>query len=216
MNEPLAADESPTRSVPRRGSTAERLLSAAVDLLEAHGSYERVGIRAIAALVGVSPTAVYRHFEDHADLLAQVATCCWHRFDEAVFGVGDDLDDPCERFLAQGLAYVDFAHANPGVYQALFGRRFDQDRFGVEDGQASYAKLVDVVGAILDRRDDLRSPERVAALVHTWIHGIATLDRHDVEGYPTAAEMVVELGLALGLVDCPTASPDGSAPSHGR
>ncbi len=215
MEPPIAVDE-PVPSGPLGESTADRLLAAGLDLLEVHGSYGRVSLRAIAARVGVSPTAVYRHFDDHADLLARLAACCWRRFDDSVFGVGLDLADPAERFLAQGLAYVDFAHSSPGIYKVLFERRFDEQRVGAAEAQASYAKLVEVVGAVLERHDDPRSPERVAALVHTWIHGIATLDRHDVVGYPTAAEMVAELGLALGLAGSgPTgAGPDEAGSDH--
>ncbi len=182
-------------------TTRERLLAAAVELLIERGSFDQISLRAIAAGAGVTPTAVYRHFADHAALLDAVAVWCWERFDRAVFGSGELADpDPLEDFLHCGAAYVEFARGYPGIYRVLMDQRFD-DVNRVDDGRVVFAKLVAAVAGILAARDDDRDPEYVALLVHTWIHGIATLHLPPVAGEPDVLELLTELGVALGLAD---------------
>lgn len=192
-NEALPAKERPTK---------ERLLATAVDLLAEKGSFDQVSLRSIAAGAGVTPTAVYRHFTDHAALLEAVADWCWQRFDQAVFGAGGDATNPTDRFLAQGLAYIDFAREYPGIYRVLMDRRFD-DVTRTNDGQAVFAKLVSVVAEILGQKGDDRDPVVVATLVHTWIHGVATLNLTELGRSPGPEELVMVLGSVLGLgPDC--------------
>ncbi len=178
--------------------TKERLLATAVDLLAEKGSFDQVSLRSIAAGAGVTPTAVYRHFTDHAALLEAVADWCWQRFDLAVFGAGGDATNPVDRFFAQGLAYVAFAHEYPGIYRVLMDRRFD-DVTRTNDGQAIFAKLVSVVSEILRGKGDDRDPVVVATLVHAWIHGVATLNLADSARLPGPEELVMVLGGVLGL-----------------
>ncbi len=181
-------------------TTRDRLLAAAVDLLIEKGSFEQVSLRAIAAGAGVSPTAVYRHFADHAALLEAVAEWCWYRFDVAVFGPGvvDPTDDPIDRFLCSGTAYIEFAREYPGIYRVLMDHRFDKV-CRVDDGRVVFAKLVSAVADILMAKGDARDPEHVALLVHTWIHGIATLQLPPVTGPCQVDGLLVALGTTLGL-----------------
>ncbi|MEZ5225959.1 MAG: TetR/AcrR family transcriptional regulator [Acidimicrobiales bacterium] len=187
-------------------STRDRLLTAAVDLLIEKGSFDQVSLRAIASGAGVSPTAVYRHFADHAALLDAVAAWCWEQFDAAVFG--HELDpvgaDPADYFLRCGQGFIAFAREYPGIYRVLMDQRFD-DVNRVDDGRVVFAKLVDAVARILAVNGDHRDPELVALLVHTWIHGIATLHLPPVAGEPSADDLLSELGCALGLVCRPAA-----------
>ncbi|MBK7300678.1 MAG: TetR family transcriptional regulator [Moraxellaceae bacterium] len=55
------------------GSLREALIAAAILRLQADGM-AKLSLRALAADVGVSPTAVYRHFEDKFALLAAIAS----------------------------------------------------------------------------------------------------------------------------------------------
>ncbi len=180
--------------------TRDRLLAAAVDLLIERGSFEQVSLRAVAAGAGVTPTAVYRHFVDHAALLEAVAAWCWERFDAAVFGLeaNDLAEDPVERFTRSGAGYIEFARDYPGIYRVLMDPRFDDVR-RVDDGHTVFEKLVSAVAEILTAKNDQRDPEHVALLVHTWIHGIATLQRSPVADECDALDLLVALGSTLGL-----------------
>ena len=122
--------------------------------------------------------------------------------------------DPAERLLAQGRAYIAFAKEHPAIYRVLFESRFDGvHRFG--DGSAVFAKLVAVIDEILERRGDSRPPVRVAALVYSWIHGVATSDPPPLPGYPTADEQLIEIGLLLGIASS-SPDPGSSEPTSTR
>ncbi|MDG2114038.1 MAG: TetR/AcrR family transcriptional regulator [Actinomycetota bacterium] len=78
------------------------LLDAAAELLAEHGSIEGVSLRAIATRAGVSPTAVYRHFDDHTALIAASIRHCWSEFTSAINIDPAEEPDPFARFRLMG------------------------------------------------------------------------------------------------------------------
>lgn len=191
----------PTRNRNPRGQgerLRQELLVAAVGLLGEHRSLASVTLRGVAAAAGVSPTAVYRHFDDRDDLLRQAIAWCWRRFDAALDVPA--TDDPVADFRAQGRAYLRFALEEPGLYRVLFSHR---ERLGSQPdhpGLAVFQELVDRVAGLLARRGDDRDPWFVAVQVHTWIHGIADLQgSHGDMAWPPVDRLVDDLALRLGL-----------------
>jgi len=173
------------------------LLDAAADLLAETGDI--VSLRAIAARAGVSPTAVYRHFDDHLELLRHAVVHCWREFEQRLEVAASSGDDPFSSFRNAGVAYLEFAEEQPGKYQVLFSNKVD---LGVEEGVgvAAFDHLVAMVGAVLVANDDDRDPFFVAAQVHTWIHGMVDLTgRHPNGEWPDLLELLIELGVRLGL-----------------
>ncbi|MDW3219579.1 MAG: TetR/AcrR family transcriptional regulator [Acidimicrobiales bacterium] len=180
------------------------LLDAAADLLAEEGDV--VSLRAIAARAGVSPTAVYRHFDDHLELLRAAVVHCWDEFERALVDAGASSDDPFVAFRAAGTAYIDFASRQPGKYRVLFSNKID---LGVDRtaGTSAFDYLVVMVAAMLDANGDRRDARFVAAQVHTWIHGMVDLlGRHPDEDWPTMDELLDELALRLGLTPTGLAS----------
>jgi len=177
------------------------LVEAAAGLIAEQGSIERVSLRAVAARAGVSPTAVYRHFDDHEDLLVAAVLSCWNAFDEALDAAEDPDLDPFTEFRRMGGAYADFAHDEAGKYRVLFTTH---DTMGDRVQEASllvFSKLVDRVAAMLDANGDDRDPFFVATLVHTWIHGIVDLCTGDDDSpFADPDVLLDELAERLGLV----------------
>ncbi|MEM1332098.1 MAG: TetR/AcrR family transcriptional regulator [Actinomycetota bacterium] len=184
------------------------LLDAAAELMAEHGSVEGISLRAVARRAGVSPTAVYRHFDDHVDLLADSVTHCWTNFRDALATSFESRDDPFTTFREMGRAYVDFALERPGQYRVMFSNRVSpgDDRDSV--GASAFEMLVDVVRQMLDARHDDRDPRFVAAQVHTWIHGIVDLiGCHPENDWPDVEQLLVGLDEALALTPLGAATP---------
>jgi AcrR family transcriptional regulator len=88
--------------------------------LISEGPADALSLREVARRVGVSATAVYRHFPDKGALmaalaaegLAMLATAQRAAFDAAGGGV--------KGFAATGAAYVRFALANPALFRLTF------------------------------------------------------------------------------------------------
>lgn len=173
------------------------LLDAAAELMAETG--EAVSLRAIAARAGVSPTAVYRHFDDHLDLLRAAVLYCWEEFDAALGEEMARYPEPHERLRHTGRAYVRFAMEQSGKYQVLFANKID---LGMDDqiGMSSFDNLVAMVAEILEANGDDRDPFFVAVQVHTWIHGMVDLSsRHPGMPWPSVEALLDDLTNRLGL-----------------
>jgi AcrR family transcriptional regulator len=140
-----------------------------------------------ARLAGVTPAALYRHFQGREDLVSEVAgrgfALLAERLGKAVRGGGT----PIERFTRMGEAYLAFAEQEPGFYAAMFApRSLDERGFGVwgpppgADSMpvpsAAFALLVEAVTQTFPDGFGSVDPRFVAVEVWALSHGIATLD----------------------------------------
>ena len=78
------------------------LIDAATDLMATHGSIDGISLRAVARRAGVSPTAVYRHFDDHLDLLRESVADCWKHFYEIMIDAARELRRSVRRLPGGG------------------------------------------------------------------------------------------------------------------
>lgn len=181
-------------------SLRQDLLAAAAELIATHDSIESISLRAVARTAGVSPTAVYRHFDDHLDLLRQSVEYCWANFRAAMQAGKDSSDDPFVAFHNTGLNYIEFAMQHRGQYRVLFSNRLD---LGPTTSTASDAFdiLVGLIAAVFEANDDERDPVSVAMQTHTWIHGIVDLIGGNPDmPWPDTTTMLDGLGESLRLV----------------
>ena len=72
-------------------------------------SVEGISLGAVAREAGVSPTPVYRHFDDQMDLLRESVKACWDNFLAALRVGAESSPDPFVAFRDIGDAYVRFA-----------------------------------------------------------------------------------------------------------
>jgi AcrR family transcriptional regulator len=97
----------------------QALLAAALEVLPEVG-VERLSLRALARRAGVSESAPYHHFADKDALLAAVAAECARLLLKALRAATSEAgDDQRRRFQLTGIAYVQFAVANPAHFRAL-------------------------------------------------------------------------------------------------
>jgi AcrR family transcriptional regulator len=102
------------RSPYHHGALRPALIAAARDLLSQEGP-GAVSLREAARRVGVSATATYRHFQDKEHLLAAVSAEGFVEF-AAKLKIGGG-----QSFNGMGVAYLEFAIANPGLFRLMFG-----------------------------------------------------------------------------------------------
>jgi AcrR family transcriptional regulator len=155
------------------------LLDAATELLAEKQSVEEISVRAVTSRAGVSPTALYLHFESKEQLTEAVKQRCFgelgERLREAEAG---DAGDPRAQLRALGHAYMRFAREQPGHYAVLFHTRFPQageahssDR-GPGKGMEVFEILVGAVRRCLTETPD----DAFEASVLLWmnLHGRAS------------------------------------------
>jgi AcrR family transcriptional regulator len=100
------------------------ILTAAGELFLEHG-YERFSLRKVAERIGYSPTTIYLYFRDKDDLLFTVVDEGFVRFGQQLEAAAASTQDPWERIIALGRAYVAFGLQNPVYYQLMFMQRTD-------------------------------------------------------------------------------------------
>ena len=122
MAEPAAATR---RRAPRGQGDRLRgeVLSAAMDLLAETGDEEAVSLRAVAQRVGVSVPSIYLHFADKQALLDAVCEAVFDALYVRMREASEGAPHAFEGLRRQGIAYVNFAVANPEHYRIVLMRK---------------------------------------------------------------------------------------------
>ena len=160
------------------GDLRRGLLDEALRTIHAEG-VARLTLRTVGERLGVSRTALYRHFSDKQALLAAVGREGFRVLRLALTSAWEQQGRGREGFEAMGLAYVQFAVAHPSHYRVMFGGFIEscaRDAEFVQEAQAAFQVLVDSLveqqGARLVRRDD---PLPLARFIWSVVHGIPML-----------------------------------------
>jgi AcrR family transcriptional regulator len=154
------------------------LLDEALRTIQTHG-VEHLTLRTVGERLGVSRSALYRHFADKQALLATVGKEGFRMLRQAVAEAWERNGRGRVGFEAMARAYVRFAVEHPSHYRVMFGGFVEsaaKDDHFVAEAKAAFQVLVDALveqqnaGDI--RRDD---PVLMARFVWALVHGTAML-----------------------------------------
>jgi AcrR family transcriptional regulator len=160
------------------GDLRHALLDEALRTIQADG-VEHLTLRSVGKRLGVSRSALYRHFADKQSLLATVGKEGFRKLRQAIAEAWERNGRGRVGFEAMGRAYVQFAVAHPSHYRVMFGGFIEsaaKDDDFVAEAQAAFQVLVDALieqrntGGI--RKDD---PVQMARFVWAGVHGTAML-----------------------------------------
>lgn len=167
------------RSGYHHGDLRNALIAAAAELARSGGP-DSVTIRAAARAVGVTPTAAYRHFAGHEDLLRAAKEKAMESLGAAMNAeltrvpeTGDRVRRAVCAVAAIGRGYLDFAWAEPGLFRTAFSAGA-----GVIDFRAArpFQRLVETMDELAEA-GYLPAERRPMAEVSAWasVHGLAML-----------------------------------------
>ena len=160
------------------GDLRQALVTEALRTIDRDG-VNALTLRSIGDRLGVSRTALYRHFADKPTLLAAVGREGFRLLRETLTEAWEGHGRGTAGFEAMGLAYVQFAAAHPSHYRVMFGGFIEScakdDEF-VKEATSAFQVLVDALveqqRAGLVRQDD---PLLLARMIWALVHGIAML-----------------------------------------
>ena len=170
-----------SRPTYHHGALRNALIDAGAKLAE-HAGPQAVGVRPAARVVGVTPTAAYRHFSNADELLQAVKE---RAFDALADGMraemadvpmtGDAANDALQRTYAIGRAYVRVALAEPGLFRTAFGENRGDSTAAREEDE-SFLTLRSVVDDLVTT-GLLPADRRPLAEFAAWsaVHGLAML-----------------------------------------
>jgi AcrR family transcriptional regulator len=172
-----------TRGSYHHGDLANALTQAAMDMAR-RGGPEAVILRAAASEVGVSPTAAYRHFAGHDDLIqavqqqAQVALAGRMQAElDTSPPLAERGAEALRRLGALGNGYLMFALDQPGLFRTAFCRLTPAE--AVDAGLMSspaFMMLIETLDELVEC-GMMPPSRRPFSEISMWsaVHGLATL-----------------------------------------
>lgn len=186
------------RSGPRRtvgkaayhhGDLPRALVAEAVRTIQKDG-VAALTLRGVGEQVGVSRTALYRHFANKDALLAAVAGEGFRMLRQALQEAWLSGGEGRGGFEAMGEAYIQFAVQHPSHYRVMFGNALDQATMphahaSTGEGDA-FGSLVNAV-LTLQRKGGVRQDDARMMSLYIWsvVHGVAMLAIDGILADPT-------------------------------
>ncbi|WP_417881117.1 TetR/AcrR family transcriptional regulator [Vibrio sp.] len=157
-----------------------KIILTGVKKLKSDG-IQSITLRGIAAELGVSRTAPYRHFKDKHALLCAIASEGYIRFTQKLKQASDLYPEsqPQEKLQAVGKAYYEFAAQYPEYYKLMFSLsnlQYSSDPELEQNSQESFQFLCDLL--LLCQKEGVVKQEDVMLQAHfVWasLHGYCSL-----------------------------------------
>jgi AcrR family transcriptional regulator len=150
-------------SSPAKPSTRDRILETALDRFLTHGP-DHVSMRQIAGDVGVTPMAIYRHFENKEQLQLALLEAGYTTFSACLARHREGRTAP-ERLLLLADGFFDFALENSPYFELIFlsgrtmsglGGRDSAKRISRPTYRMLHACVEDCITSGYFRHDDVR------------------------------------------------------------
>jgi AcrR family transcriptional regulator len=165
------------------GALHSALIEASIALAR-DGGPDRVVLREAARLAGVSHSAAYRHFADREALLMEVSRHARAELATEMRRRVNRTTDPRKRLPAVGVAYIEFALRQPGLFRTAFtshpATANDDQPDAANTESPDAAEPYEILGQVLDEAQaaGLLNPlRRPGAEIAVWsaVHGLACL-----------------------------------------
>ena len=196
------------------GNLRQALVEAALHLIEEKGP-TGFTLSEAAKLAGVTPAAVYRHFEGREDLIAEAARQGYIVFADVMqYAYDSGQPSALAAFEATGRAYLAFARKYPGHYIAMFESGISVNR------NADLAAVAARARGVLERAaSDLsrhippeKRPPAAMFSAHIWAmsHGVVELFARNSPGTgsPFPPEDLLESAIGVYLRGLGLIPPD--------
>ncbi|MEW9920769.1 TetR/AcrR family transcriptional regulator [Marimonas sp. MJW-29] len=196
------------------GNLREALIAAALELIEARGPMGFT-LSEAAKQAGVTPAAVYRHFDGREALIAEAAQQGYEIFADLMeYAYQSGQPSALKAFEATGRAYLAFARKYPGHYIAMFESGVSVNR------TPELAHVANRANAVLEKAatdlsqhipEDKRPPASMFS-AHIWAmsHGVVELFARNSPGRasPFPPEDLLETGIGIYLRGLGLIRPD--------
>jgi len=196
------------------GNLAQALVDATLVLIEEKGPTGFTMSEA-AKRAGVTPAAVYRHFEGREDLIAECARQGYEIFADLMdYAYASGQPSALRSFEATGRAYLAFARTYPGHYVAMFESGISINRSSELHAVATRANgvLERAAEALSEHIPREKRPPPSMFSAHVWAmsHGVVELFARNSPGttVPFPPEDLLETGIGIYLRGLGLIPPD--------
>jgi AcrR family transcriptional regulator len=165
------------------GDLERALIATALEVIGSDG-VEGLTLRRVGTCLGVSRSALYRHFDDKAALMARIASDGFRLLHQTLKRVRVNAPpDAPDTLAVMAAAHVHFARANPSHYATMFGGFLGDWRAYPELARQAEAARGEVVDAVHDAQKGGRigpgDPVLIAEVMWALTFGVARLGTSD-------------------------------------
>jgi AcrR family transcriptional regulator len=187
----LTADTMKARTTAARSFHHGNLRRCLINAALSEPDIEGLSLRQLAAGLGVTAAAAYRHFGSREELLFEVARCGFDLFRKrfaCAFDISVSPADASEarlRLIRLAQAYLQFADDEPALWRLMFGAQAEAYRQTIDArGEPdSYEYLpAALLGLYQEGVISIHPDERDALFAWSAVHGAATLRSGRVPG----------------------------------
>ncbi|GGL90207.1 TetR family transcriptional regulator [Pseudooceanicola nanhaiensis] len=196
------------------GNLRQALVEAALALIEEKGP-TGFTLSEAAKQAGVTPAAVYRHFEGREDLIAEAARQGYEIFSDVVeYAYEKGQPSALAAFEATGRAYLAFARKYPGHYIAMFESGISVNRTPelAAVSRRAWNVLEKAAADLSQHIPEGKRPPASMFSAHIWAmcHGVVELFARNSPGTqsPFPPEDLLESGIGIYLRGLGLIAPD--------
>ena len=196
------------------GNLRQALVDACLALIEEKGP-TGFTLSEAAREAGVTPAAVYRHFEGRDDLIAEAALQGYEIFGDLMeYAYEKGQPSALASFESTGRAYLAFARKYPGHYMAMFesGMSVNANPELAREASRASAVLERAAGDLLHGLPADKRPPAAMFSAHIWAmsHGVVELYARGAPGAraPFPPEDLLETGIGIYLRGLGVLPPD--------
>ncbi len=173
----------------REQAARERLIvDTARSIAEAEG-WDAVTTRRLSAEIEYSQPVLYKHFAGKDQIAEAIAVEGFRELADALRASRTSAEAPEESLTRMAHTYLDFACANPVIYELMFVRGTTL-KFATDDipapVSAGFAELREGISAVAPDQD----PDTLSEVFWAALHGLASLGRSDRLRPQYAAERI--------------------------
>ncbi len=158
-----------------RAARRQLIVATARRLAESEG-WDAVTTRRLSTEIEYSQPVLYKHFHGMEQIADAVAIDGFGELGDALRAARSGVGGAAAALTRIAHAYLDFARANPAVYDAMFTRATTL-HFGADDTPpqltAAFAELRQAVELVAERQD----ADALTELLWAALHGLVTLGR---------------------------------------
>jgi len=183
-------DVKPEKASYHHGDLRAALIAEGLRVLEEREDAD-LSLRAMARAVGVSATAVYRHFPDKDALRAALASAAYDRMGETQRAAASAFDDVLDQFQAMGRTYVRFALDHPALFRLMSSMSPHDDLFALDESEDDDASklLRDYAFRLAGEGASIETVRAIAMRSWALVHGLAVLM---LQGYVPRDEALID------------------------